>query len=200
MTFLSSWCTFADAGLNFMFKETHMTPRHTALLVIAALLFAELMISVGNAQQISGPVKADQLMGLTGIKQNAKGTLSVKSGQLHFVYGEVSSDVRATSIKDVVTSTDSQLAVGSTVHMISTAAPYGGGRFLSLFRKEIDTLTVQYRDGDGSVHGAIFTMPVGTADVIKHELVAQGTHTTVPGELNAAAAPSNTSRSKEQKQ
>src|ERR1700730_4960620 len=144
MTFLSSLCTFADAGLNFMFKETHMTPRHTAVLVIAALLFAELMISVGNAQQISGPVKADQLMGLTGIKQNAKGTLSVENGQLHFVHGKGSYDARATSIEDVVTGADSQVAVGSTVHIISMAAPYCGGRFLSLLRKKIDTPTVQY--------------------------------------------------------
>jgi hypothetical protein len=64
--------------------------------------------------------------------------------------------------------------------MMSMVAPYGGGRVLSLFRSKIDTLTVQYRDADGGLHGAIFTMPVGKAEAIKKELVAQGAHTTAP--------------------
>src|SRR6202043_1332986 len=180
-----------------MTKEKQMTPRRHRDLVAFALLFSGLGISVCNAQEATGLVKAVQLIGLTGVKENAKGTLNVENGNLHFAGGKANTQVSATSIQDVVTGADSEKAVGSTVHMISMAAPYGGGRFLSLFRKKIDTLTVQYRDGDGGVHGAIFTMPVGTADVIKHELVAQGAHTTVPGELNAAAAPSNTSQSKE---
>jgi len=44
---------------------------------------------------------------------------------------------------------------------MSMAAPYGGGRFLSLFRKKIDTLTVQYRDVNDGLHGAIFTTARG---------------------------------------
>ena len=92
-------------------------------------------------------------------------------------------------IQDVVTGSDSQEAVGKTVGIISMAAPYGGGRFLSLFRNKIDTLTVEYRDANGAFHGAIFTMPVGTAEEIKKELIAQGAHTL-----------SSTSADKEQKQ
>ncbi|MGC2465608.1 MAG: hypothetical protein WA517_10470, partial [Candidatus Acidiferrum sp.] len=83
--------------------------------------------------------------------------------------------------------------------LMSMAAPYGGGRVLSLFRSKIDTLTVQYRDADGGLHGAIFTMPVGTAETIKKELVAQGAHTTASWEPTSAAS-SSSSPSKEQKQ
>ena len=146
--------------------------------VAAALFFGGLLISVANAQQISGSVKAAQVIGLAGVKDNAKGTLSVENGKLHFIHGKASSDVSATSIQDVVTSADSRRSVGGTVGTISMAAPYGGGRFLSLFRTKIDTLTVQYRNDDGSLHGAIFTMPVGSAEAIKKELLAQGAHTT----------------------
>ena len=71
------------------------------------------------------------------------------------------------------------------------AAPYGGGRFLSLFRKKIDTLTVQYCDPDEGLHGAIFTMPVGAAKAIKTELVSGGAHTATRGEPATAAPPSN---------
>ena len=177
-----------------------MTPKRTTVLFELALLFAGLMVPVGNAQQIARPVKAVQLTGLTGVKDNAKGTLNVENGQLHFVRGKASSDVSAASIEDVVTGADSRESVGKTVGMMGMAAPYGGGRFLSLFRTKIDTLTVQYRNADGGLHGAIFTMPAGTAESIKKELVEQGAHTTAPGEPSTAAAPSSTSPDKEQKQ
>ena len=176
-----------------------MTSRTTIVLVGVAWLFAGLGIPIANAQQASGPVKAVQLTGLVGVKDNAKGTLSVENGQLHFVHGKASSDVSTSSIQDVVTAADSRRAVGGTIGLMSMAAPYGGGRVLSLFRTKIDTLTVEYRDADGGLHGAIFTMPVGTAEGIKKELVAQGAHTTASGEPTPAAS-SSTSPSKEQKQ
>ncbi len=176
-----------------------MTSRSTTVLVAAASLLVGLVIPAGNAQQVSGPVKVVQLRGLVGVKDNAKGTLSVEHGQLHFVHGKASSDVSASSIQDVVTAADSQRAVGGTIGLMSMAAPYGGGRVLSLFRTKIDTLTVQYRDVDGGLHGAIFSMPIGTAEVIKRGLVAQGAHTTASGEPTSAAS-SSSSPNKEQKQ
>lgn len=163
-----------------------MAPRHTAVLVSVALLFAGTVISTGNAQETPAPVKAVQLIGLTGVKQNAKGTLKVENGNLQFVHGKAKSDISAASIQDVVTGDDTQRSVGGTVGVISMAAPYGGGRFLSLFRKKIDTLTVQYRDADGGLHGAIFTTPVGAANGIKTELVSAGAHTITTGERTTA--------------
>ena len=174
-----------------------MTSRSTMVVVGVASLFAGLVIPVANGQA-PGPVKAVQLTGLAGVKDNAKGTLSIEKGQLHFVHGKTSSDVNAASIQDVATAADSQRAVGGTIGLMSMAAPYGGGRVLSLFRTKIDTLTVQYRDANGGLHGAIFTMPVGTSEVIKKELVAQGAHTTATGD-SIPAPTSSTSPSKEQK-
>jgi hypothetical protein len=173
-----------------MIKERYMTSRSTTVLAGVASLFAGLVIPIANAQRPPGPVKVVQLTGLVGVKDNAKGTLSVENGQLHFVRGKASTDVSASSIQDVVTAADSQRAVGGTIGVVSMAAPYGGGRVLSLFRTKIDTLTVQYRDADGGLHGAIFSMPIGTAEVIKKDLVAQGARTT----------GDSTPRSKEQKQ
>ena len=140
-------------------------------------------------QEAPKAVKAVQLTGLPKVKENAKGMLSVENGNLHFVHGKTPSDVSAGSIQDVVTGNDSQKAVGKTIGTLSMAAPYGGGRFLSLFRSKIDTLTVEYRDADGAFHGVIFTTPVGTAEGIKKELIAQGAH-----------ASSSASPAKEQKQ
>src|SRR5260370_19199432 len=173
-----------------MIKERCMTSRTTTVLVGVASLFAGLVIPVANAQRASGPVKVVQLTGLVGVKDNAKGTLSVENGQLHFVHGKASSDVSASSMQDVATAADSQRAVGGTIGLMSMAAPYGGGRVLSFFRTKIDTLTVQYRDADGGLHGAIFTMPVGTSELIKKKLVDQSDHSTSHKE-SAATTPAS---------
>jgi len=165
-----------------------MLPRRTAVLVSVALLFAGIETSLGNAQEALAPVKAVQMIGLTGVKQNAKGTLKVENGNLQFVHGKTNAGISAAAIQDVVTGDDTQRSVGGTVGVMSMAAPYGGGRFLSLFRKKIDTLTIQYRNMDGALHGAIFTMPVGAANAIKTELVSEGAHTTTTGEPTTATA------------
>ena len=173
-----------------------MTCRSTVVLLAAALFSVGSMAWAAKAQQNPAPVKAVHLIGLTGLEDNAKGNLSVENGHLHFVHGKANFEIEATAILDVVTGTDSKKAVGKTIGTVSMAAPYGGGRFLSLFRKKIDTLTVEYRDAEGSLHGVIFTMPVGTADRIKTELVAQGAHTTAREELKTG---SGTSPNQEQK-
>jgi hypothetical protein len=177
-----------------------MTPKNIRVLISVGLFFAGLVIPFANAQQISEPIKAVQLMGLAGVKNNAEGTLSVENGKLHFVFGKGTSDINATAIQDVVTGTDSQAAISNTVYVLSLAAPYGSGRFLSLFRKKIDTVTVQYRDADGGLHGAIFLMAVGGADVIKRELVAQGARTSASAESSKGHASSNKLTNKEHKQ
>jgi len=179
-----------------------MTSTNKAILAVFAAFFFAFVISVANAQEIPGGVKVVQLTGLTGVKNNTKGNLRVENGQMHFVFGKATANVSAASIQDVVTGADSQKAVGKTIGLMSMAAPYGGGRFLSLFRKKIDTLTIEYRDADGGLHGAIFTMHVGTADAIKKELLAQGARTTATGEAiaSAPAATSATSPNTEQKQ
>src|SRR5258706_15011664 len=153
-----------------------MTPRRTAVLASVALLFVGIETSIGNAQETPAPVKAVQLIGLTGVKQNAKGTLKVESGNLQFVHGKTNADINAASIQDVVTGDDTQRSVGGTVGVMSMAAPYGGGRFLSLFREKNDTLIIQYRDMKDGLHRAIFTMPLGAPRALKTQPVSQGAH------------------------
>jgi hypothetical protein len=151
------------------------------------------------AQQPEGPIKVTQITGLTGVKNKTGGKLTVDGGNLHFVHEATKVDVAAASIEDVVTGADSQRIIHGTLGSIGLiAAPYGSGRFLSLFRSKLDTLTVKYRDAEGGLHGAIFALPVGKAEVIKKELLAQGAHTTAPEE--AANTAGSSPAAKEQKQ
>lgn len=149
------------------------------------------------AQKPSGAVKAQVVTGLTGVKDKTSGNLSVEGGSLHFSHEQTKVDVAAASMEDVVTGADSQRVIhGSVGSTVLLAAPYGSGRFLSLFRTKLETLTIKYRDSDGGLHGAIFMMPVGKVEEIKKELLAQGAHTSIPPEQAASAAPA----AKEQKQ
>jgi len=141
--------------------------------------------------QTDAPVKVVAVKGLMGVKNKSKGTLVVESGTLNFNHANAKTDVPAKSIDDVITGNDSERLIHGTMGTLSMFAPYGSGRFLSLFRTKLDTVTVKYRDADGGLHGAIFTMPVGQADVIKKKLVAQGARTTVAPEA-ANAAPAKT--------
>jgi hypothetical protein len=168
------------------------------VVVVVSLFFCAPLILVSHAQQAQTETQAVQVMGFAGLKENTKGRLTVVNGTLRFTHAKGTADVSAASIEDVVTGKDNQRIIGGTFGRVALlAAPFGSGRALSLFRKKLDTMTIQYRDADGGLHGAIFTMPVANAEMIKKELIAQGAHTAI-----AMQAESNetTSRTKEHKQ
>jgi hypothetical protein len=177
-----------------------MIIRPKKLLRFGIAFVAAFAISGVNARQNSQSVKAAQIIGVPAAKENAKGTLIIENSVLRFIHSEGTYEISTSSIQDVVTGADSQRAVGKTAGTISMLAPYGGGRFLSLFRKKIDTLTVEYRDADGAFHGVVFTMRSGQAETIKQELIAQGAHMTVTNQQDGAAQASAGSSREEHKQ
>ena len=153
----------------------------SSILWLSSLLVGGMASPPVNAQHPAPvSVKATHLTGLSKVKDDTKGTLTVRDGQLHFVHRNGNTDLSIASMDDVITGNDSKKTVGKTIGTLSMVAPYGGGRFLSLFRTKIDTLTIEYRDSDGALHGVIFTMPAGTADGVKGQLVGAGARTTVP--------------------
>jgi len=166
--------------------------RKSAFLVkcILAMAATAVLGASGFAQQptADAPLKVVVVKGLAGVKDNTKGTLVIGDGSMHFAHEGVKSDLATHSIEDVVTGDDSQRVIRGTVGTLSWFAPYGAGRFLALFRTKLDSVTIKYRDADGGLHGAIFTMPVGQAAVIKQDLLAQGAKTTV-AEADPKSAP-----------
>ncbi|HYL68446.1 MAG TPA: hypothetical protein VEX69_04710 [Candidatus Limnocylindria bacterium] len=171
----------------------------TLFVAAAALLAVVLLCPPAFAQQLAPVPGTKQVLGLEDVKQNAKGTLSVEKGTLEFKYGKKKADLAVTSINDVITGNDSQRAIGGFVGTLTMFAPYGGGRFLSLFRTKIDTLTIQYHDASGGLHGAIFTLPEGKAEDVKKELLAEGAKTTIPIEPAATGQAPASPKKGEQK-
>jgi len=91
------------------------------------------------------------------------------------------------SIEDVVTGNDSQRVFRGTIGTLTMFAPYGAA-IPEPFRSKVDTLSIQYRDAEGGLHGAIFTMATGKADALKKEMVAQGAHTSIPIQDDAGSS------------
>ena len=159
---------------------------HNSLLLL--LTFAMLALTPFCRAQSPGvqptgeSTKTTLVTGLPGFKNDSNGSLTVEKGNLQFVNSKNALEIPAPSIIDVTLGSDSQRAIRGKVGTISMFGPYGSGRFLSLFRSNLDTLTIQYRDGDGGLHGVIFTMAVGKAGPLKQQLIAQGARTTIATE------------------
>lgn len=121
--------------------------------------------------------KVKHVIGLQSIQHNATGEATVSKDALTFSSGPTKSDIPISGIQDVQTEVDSQRMIGGAIGTMTLVAPYGSGRFLSLFREKIDTLTIEYRDGNGGLHGAIFSMKKGLAAPLKAQLIAAGAKT-----------------------
>jgi hypothetical protein len=145
--------------------------------------------AVAGAQSSTKSQAADSspqvmhMLGLEDVKQHAKGNLTAKADGLDFQGAASHALIRTASIEDIFTGEDSRQTGGKLLTLAKMGVPYGGGRVLSLITHEkFDSLTVEYRDDNGGLHGVIFTMPAGQARDIKKQLVAQGAKASMPVE------------------
>lgn len=121
-------------------------------------------------------IRATHLVGLPNTKSNCKGTLSTQDNILRFQQsGKTVAQVDITSVRDVFLGEEEMQVGGMPMKIGKAAAPYGGGRLVSLFaHKTYDTLTLEYVDGDGGVHGALFQIDKGQGELVRNELLARG--------------------------
>jgi hypothetical protein len=134
-----------------------------------------------NASQpsnVTAPFSArvTHLLGFEGAANNAGGTLSIQGSALQFQKsGKPAVEVSIASVQDVFLGEQSKQVGGLPMTLSTAATPYGGGRVVSLFaHKKYDTLTLEYVDATGGVHGAIFQLNKGQGEILRNELVAKG--------------------------
>jgi len=150
-----------------------------SLLLLCAGLFGQTADTSASAAP-SG-VRCMHVLGLEGVKRNLHGTLTAGPSGLDFKAGGAHGTVAIASIQDVFTAQDSHQVGGKVLTVAKMGVPYGGGRVVSLFSHEkLDSLTVEYRDANGGLHGVVFTMPLGQATVLKKQLVDSGAHASIP--------------------
>ena len=154
---------------------------HTILSLCALLLCCNLG---AFAQSTTPPVNANapfsvqvtHLLGLTNTKHNCNGPLSIQDNFLQFQQKDKpSAQVSTASIRHLFLGEESKQVGGLPMKVGKVAAPYGSGRVVSLFAHEkYDTVTLEYADSEGGVHGAIFQLKKGQGKLLKDELLARG--------------------------
>jgi hypothetical protein len=161
-------------------KSYHLGRRH-ALWLSIVLLCCSL---TAPAQKIAQPgdtsapfsIRATHLLGFANARNNSAGTLSVQDDSLQFQQnGKPAAKVKIASVQAVFLGGESKQVGGLPMTLGEAAAPFGGGRVVSLFaHKKYDTLSLEYVDADKGIHGAIFQLRNGQAEIVKNELMAHG--------------------------
>ena len=121
-------------------------------------------------------VRVTHLLGWPNTKTNCNGTLSIQDNLLQFRQkGRPGAQISIASVQNLFLGEESKQIAGLPMTLGKAAAPYGGGRVVSLFaHKKYETLTLEYVDSDGGVHGVIFQLSKGQGEMLKDELVARG--------------------------
>jgi hypothetical protein len=121
-------------------------------------------------------IRATHLVGWPNTKSNCRGTLSTQGKVLQFQQGvKPIAQVNIAFVRDVFLGEETMQVGGLPMKIGKAAAPYGGGRVVSLFaHKKYDTLTLEYVDVEGGVHGAIFQVAKGQGELVRNELLARG--------------------------
>ncbi len=166
--------------------------RGSGFILLIALMLLSLAASAQNsakptAQPASATPQVVYLFGLQDVKAHAKGKLTVDNKGLDFTGAASHAQIPLGAIEDVFTGEDTRQSGGKPLTVAKMAIPYGGGRVLSLFTHEkFDSLTIEYRDENGGLHGVLFTMPAGQALELKKQLIAQGAKVSTPAESPSA--------------
>jgi hypothetical protein len=164
-----------------------------ALISLWALLLCS---GIGALAQSAAPtlnasepfsVRATHLLGLENTKSNCNGTLSIQGDALQFQQnGKPGAEVKITSIQAVFLGGENKQIGGMPMKLGKAAVPYGGGRVVSLLaHKNYDTLTMEYVDSNGGLHGAIFELSRGQGELVTNLLKARGVSPS-SGEYQAA--------------
>jgi hypothetical protein len=154
---------------------------HALIRVWALLLWFSLgALAQSTAPPVNGSapfsIRATHLLGLENTKSNCNGTLSIQGDALQFQQGgKPSAEVKITSIQAVFLGGESKQVGGLPMKFGKAAVPYGGGRVVSLLaHKNYDTLTLEYVDSNGGLHGAIFQLSKGQGELVTNLLKARG--------------------------
>jgi hypothetical protein len=150
----------------------------TLLLYCSLIAPAQTITQQGN-KCAPFTARATHLLGFADASNDSAGMLSVQDDLLQFEQngqpGAKVAKVKIASVRDVFLGAESKQVGGLPMTLGKTAAPFGGGRVVSLFaHKKYDTVTLEYADSDGGFHGAIFQLAKGQGELVKNELIAQG--------------------------
>src|SRR5215467_13406834 len=191
MSILGIWhsdCSSSSRRRNMNRKcQSSTDPINTSLLLrggLALLILLAWLVATANGQSpvetlaARSSIHVQHVLGFEGVKHNTSGDLSIQDDNVLFQReGSSAAQVSITSIQNISLGGEDRQVGGVPMMVGKAAVPFGGGRVVSLFsHKKYDSLTIEYLDGSGGFHGAIFRLAKGQAERFKDDLVAHGAH------------------------
>ena len=141
------------------------------VLIVGTLAMAQ-SSNGGNVVDSKSSVHATHILGFAGTPPNTSGTLAIEDQSLRFDHENAITLVKVDTIENIFLSEQDKQVGGIPMTLGKAAAPYGGGRVVSLFsHKKYDDVTLLYRDDEGGLHAAIFQVQQGQGEKLKQALV-----------------------------
>jgi hypothetical protein len=161
-----------------IFEQRPAIIRLTLLVSFGAGLIAQ--TTDGAKSSAAEPARAIHILGLENVPKGANGHLSIQAGAFQFQQDKGSgARIALASIQSVSSGEQDRQVGGVPMTVGQVATPFGGGRVVGLFsHKKFDTLTVEYLDPNGGLHGAVFQLTKGQGDVLRNTLQADGAQIT----------------------
>lgn len=120
--------------------------------------------------------QAVHVLGLMNVKAKANGTLTITPQQLTFTGKGASSTIDLASIVALSAGEERVELWGMKGRLMRMAVPYGGGAaFATFMHHQRDMLTVEFIDGSGGYHGAVFFLPGNEAEQALHSITPSST-------------------------
>jgi hypothetical protein len=142
------------------------------LLVWCAVASAQNTVLPNRAP--SSEARVTHILGFEDARKNSSGRLSIEGDDLQFQKGgDTPVRIKISSIRDFSTGETDKQVGGLPLTAAKAAVPFGGGRAVSLFsHKKYDTVSLEYLDANGGLHGAIFQLT--KRQTLPEALVAKG--------------------------
>lgn len=157
--------------------------RRSAMALLVLVVWWSALALAQNGDQPANSTKpvsirATHLLGFEGSSRNANGTLSIQEDFLEFQKdGKPPAQIKIATVQDIFLGEQDKQVGGTAMTLGKAAAPFGGGRVVSLFaHKKYDTFALEYTDATGGVHGAIFQIDKGQGEIVRSALVTKGAH------------------------
>lgn len=136
-------------------------------LSFSGLLAAAAAVRGGNASPVAAgwaSNHAEHVYGLPGAKAKESGTLTIDDRELVFAGKTGRSIIRLQSVYAAGAGNDRVELWGMKGRLLRMAIPNGGGLFAATFmHHRVDMFTVEYGDGTGGYHTAVFFLPANEA-------------------------------------
>jgi hypothetical protein len=109
--------------------------------------------------------RATHVLGMPDVKARENGTLTITPEHLTFTAKSASSTIDLPSIVSLSAGNESVELWGMKGRLMRMAVPYGGGAaFATFMHHQRDMLSVEFVDGQGGYHGAVFYLPGNEAE------------------------------------